>query len=619
MTKVVFQDKVYWLSDQFWEEVEQSQVPALRATFRQGQLHLEPVTRATIDRAFSGKIAGWVTCEHKSVSVFQASLTPSNQQVVIQHYVAAISTALETVAASFVARTGAQGKSRQAAEPTFYLAVQVENKNGQPHLHAHIAVEDRVQVPNEAKSYATHKVQLYQLRPLLMATLRQEFGHRLQKEFGVRIQRTDQGLVLPDVPKALCEASSKRKEQIDQYLAQHKLPNTPLARKYGALATRRWNENPQIGRHDFERKREALGFRGEQITRRISVERTQQPEKVARSLSMLMGLLPQRVTAEARTECLLRVLEKAPLRFDVAVVRREVDQAIARSVQQSLSQAVQKFDQALSGWLAVIERAQSSMKAERFPVIPERPVPTPNASVQQQDPVPPITPQRKPSTASNASQAQPTDSQHTRSRTKGSQHDGMHKSKERAQSQSTEQSMRSQEQARKLLRQLWKSTRVVGAVGAAGIDFAKKTIELYQEISKPIWRLEGPGTRTQPGSLAHAVRDLKPQSRWESHLTAVRAMVRYNGNLDQKLAYGEHVYRQCRRPKFKIPKKSLVVIRDVESAHPGDVAFLRKKAKRAKARVLLVDREWSRTELVKAAKQAPAGQTTRINPSSLGC
>lgn len=110
------------------------------------------------------------------------------------------------------------------------------------------------------------------------------------------------------------------------------------------------------------------------------------------------------------------------------------------------------------------------------------------------------------------------------------------------------------------------------------------------------------------------VRDLKPLSMVESHKAAITAMLKLNGTLDHKLRYGEHVYRQSRKAKFRVPRKSLVVVRDVGSANPKDVTFLLKKAERAKAKVLFVEREHTRFALLQAAKSMKPGEH-RHHPS----
>ena len=65
---------------------------------------------------------------------------------------------------------------------------------------------------------------------------------------------------------------------------------------------------------------------------------------------------------------------------------------------------------------------------------------------------------------------------------------------------------------------------------------------------------------------------------------------------------------QSRKAKFRIPRKSLVVVRDVGQADPKDVAFLLKKAERAKAKVLFVEREHSRFALLQVAKTMRPGE-----------
>jgi hypothetical protein len=153
-----------------------------------------------------------------------------------------------------------------------------------------------------------------------------------------------------------------------------------------------------------------------------------------------------------------------------------------------------------------------------------------------------------------------------------------------------------------------RSYQVIGAVGQVGIRAVQKAVELYQLMAKPVWHVHGEGHKNMPGSVAKMVRDLKPLTRFEAHKAAVMGMIKLNGTLQQKLHYGEYIYRQSRKPKFRVPKKSLIVIRDVWSANPKDVQFLLFKAKQAKAKTILVERQHSRSQLLQFAKSMKPGE-----------
>ncbi len=162
---------------------------------------------------------------------------------------------------------------------------------------------------------------------------------------------------------------------------------------------------------------------------------------------------------------------------------------------------------------------------------------------------------------------------------------------------------------------VFRSYRVVGAVGQLGIQIAKGAIELYSTRSRAICDVRGPGGKKTPGSVAGLVRDLSKLPYLESHRTALRAMAKFNGTLEQKLEHGERVYARARKPKFRIPRQALIIVRDVDAANPRDVKFLVAKAAKANARVLLVEGRWPQSVLKGYAKTMRPGACHRVRGS----
>jgi len=155
---------------------------------------------------------------------------------------------------------------------------------------------------------------------------------------------------------------------------------------------------------------------------------------------------------------------------------------------------------------------------------------------------------------------------------------------------------------------IFRAYQFIGAVGQLGLQVVAKAEELYRIWAKPIWRVHGHGSKNTPGSVAAMVRDLKKLSRYESHQTALQAMLKLNGTLNEKLRYGESVYRRCRKPKFRVPKRSLIIVRDVGQANPKDVRFLMAKVARARAKILFVEQDWPRSVVVKQAQAMRPGE-----------
>ena len=590
MSKVVFQGIGYWLETDFWQEALAAGVDPFRAELRNGVFVSMHLTRDEFAARTGMRVAGWSHSVDKSVSVFLESLSPANRLKVLRQFQASIQKGLEVVAGQFTARTGAQGKVRLPAEVGFAVAIRIEAKNGSPQLHAHIAVDERVRVVGRTESYATHTRELYRYRKVFEAAVTQEFAHRLRNEFGVRVRKTERGLHLPEVPRALCKSSSGRSGQIDDYIAKHQLVNTPVTRRYAALATRRENPDRQVGRVAFRADLLKSGFRGESICRRVSrIPSDGDDSKLREAVLRRVGLEARRLAGSAwefsRNDLLARVLKNAPARYSVAQLERAVKAVLESSNRIGLRESRSRHDQPLysSGnppkqWQRVRDQIEF-LFAERG--------------------------QAKDGNQGDQRNNSQTDSGGTRGQSKST--DGAKAGAGGKADTRSEESTTS-----KATERILRSYRVIGAVGQIGLRVAAQAIELYRIWSKPVWRVQGYGNKRTAGSVAAMVRDLKKLPILESHKVALSAMVKLNGSLDQKLRYGEAVFRRCRRPKFRIPRNALIVVRDVASADPKDLRFLMKKAERANAKILLVERDYSRSALVNHARSMRPGECRRI-------
>jgi hypothetical protein len=580
MTKVVIQGREYWLREEFWQEARDAGFEAILVEIKNGIITTRTISRDEFAARFPGRVANWVKSEPKSISVFREALGDPGQKLLNQLYRDSILAGLETVASEFTARTRAQGKVRLPAEAHFVVVIHTHAKDGSPQLHAHIAVGDRVKVQGQAKTYATHKCELYQLRKLFAATATHHFGNRLQTEFGVRVQKTDQGLVLPDVPKSLCERSSVRTKQIDDYIKRHNLKNTPLTRKYAAIVTRRENRDPLIGRNAFREEVARTGFKAEQIINRVSrdqhldvndrsvVIEIQRIGRVGKNLSKSQGPI-------TRNELLTRAMETAELHRPISHIKRATEAVHIHRRKNGLDKTVSESRRYTKQWQKVIRKIGYILRTKK-------------------------------------EEQSRTESNHRRTNHERAKFDDAHTSQQsqKRPDQEPRPNPVSEQSSdiRRVVEKALRSYQVIGAVGHVGIKAAEIAVELYQTWAKPVWRVHGNGHKTTPGSVAKMVRDLKPLSMVESHKTAITAMLKLNGTLEQKLRYGEYVYRQSRKAKFRIPKKSLIVIRDVGQANPKDVNFLLRKAERAKAKTIFVENEHSKFALMQVAKSMKPGE-----------
>lgn len=569
MTKVVFQDISYWLTMAFWLDCQQAGVLPYLLELQNGKSSWRNISRVELALRHPSRVAGWGHSLPKAASVLYASLSPQRKAQFLASYRESLQCGLEVVFPHFTARTGAQGKVRLPAEVSFVVAIHDQAKDGSPQLHAHLAISDRVTVPGMKKTFATHKVELYQLRELFDAAVTHAYAHKLCTQWGLRVTKTKDGLELPDVPIELCRLGSMRKQQIDDYLKRQQVKSTPLSRSYAALATRQENARGHLGRQLFHTELQRHGFHGESLLHartQVPASREHAVEHVGHAITILLKIQGQ----FTKRELLTHSLKTASPRLTISQIEQAVEGGLQKSKQLGLRTSSNRKQQIIysprhpnATWRSIVTRIEH--------LIMDR----------------------------------------LKGRAEGSHQAGNQaRTKTHADTSSQDRASDSARWQRSVKRVL-QSYQVIGAIGRQGIQFAKKAIELYQEWAKPVWRVNGHGHRNSPGSVAAMVRDLKPLSRHDAHKVAIRAMWKLNGTFKQKLRYGEFVYQSARRAKYRIPKKCLIVIRDVHAAHPKDVRTLLQKAKKAKAKVLLVDRELSRSQLLKAAKQMRPGQWQR--------
>lgn len=603
MTKVVFQSAAYWLTDQFWEDVRTAGQSPRLVECRGDTMTSRPLGRTELASRFAkDRAAGWVHSAHKSVSVFAASLPPGDRSRLLRVYAEAVQTGLKVIAQRMTARTGAQGKVRLPVEPAFVVVIHIEAKGGRPQFHAHIGWPERVQVVGQPKTFAAHTRELYHLRQLFAAVVNHEFGRGLRAEFGVRVQKAgrDGRVVLPDVPKELCRRSSVRKQQVAEYLRQNGLPDTPLARQFGAFATRRQNPDPQIGRRAFHADRVRLGFTPSQVTDRVSKRPAPQPGDRRRVLRAANRLSREKGVWSER-DLTARAIREAPLTQPLDRIRQAVGRVLESPRRHRLvasenrqGQPVWTSAAAARVWRRLARRVERVVGAEKEVKRATKPLKgRPSPGQKQGHRRAGLEKPKAPVTDDGRSDDRPNGQSR---RTRPDFQAGMNKGHNRAD--------RSESAADAVLR----AHRVIGTMGALGKALVERAVELYRLLSRPVLVFDGGLSRRRSSSVAAVARDLRPTPWLRSHAIALRAMVRHYGTLDDKLTLGEAVYRQCRRAKRRIPRNALVVVRRVGSAAPDDVRVLLDQANRAKAQVLFEDGSLTRSQLLRAAVEANRSQ-----------
>jgi len=618
MIKVVFQNRGYWLTVTFEEQVEESGVAAHRLKIEAGKLSTMELSPGDFSRHLPARLAGWVISVEKSFTVFCEALPQKERAKAIRIYDRAVRKAVARVMPEFRARTGAQGKVRIACESTCISAFHAEAYDGSPQFHHHVAFESRVRVPGKTKTYAFNARELYAKKELLQTLVAHEVAYAIQRAFGVRLERSGGSYRLADVPKALCQAASTRTRRIDEYILHHKLPNTPLVRKYVTFVTRREITNKILGRESFQNLLRESQFKSRSICNSFALSREKVDERSPlRRVTTVAQSLALRQSSFAREDLIAHALVhfgpaksaawvigkverllREPQRFRVSVM----DAGITGTTRYTTKQSIRSWDKVISRFEATIPRKSSAQDNQS---VRNESLQRPTELSRTNEAAPPRTRSREYSGTDGGSRST-AGSKHSERNGPTSEQGSSDSQKEHA-----EQKSKYGQTAERFLR--YKS--VILALGNAGLDFANKAVELYETWRKPIWRAHGEGHRDTPGSVSAMARDLKKQSRLESHRQAFRAMAKLHGrSLLDRLNYGEHVYRRCRQPKLRVPKKSLVVISDVGAANPKDVELILRRAARAKAKVILVERDLRRADLVQFARTMRPGQAQRYHP-----
>lgn len=591
MLKVTFTSTAYWNHDEFWQDIERSGLTPTSVRARKGLVSFTSLARETLTKGFAPRVAGWVYSPDKSVSVFIAALPERKRRQAALVLKRAALKALEVVGRHFTARTGAQGKVRLRAEPSFVVAVHPEAKNGSPQWHVHIAVRPRVEVPGQAKTYATHTRELYSLRRLFSAVVNHELAHGLAREFGVRVEEAKHGVRLPDVPRPLCRLSSVRERQIEAYLAKESLTPTPVARRYAAYATRRLNRDKQAGRAAFAR--DAASFQAESICFPV----TQQQKNVhgatavseVRRVRKLARQLVRERGAFGETELLARAVERAAVSTPAIRAVYAAEAVLKTYLAHGLKQGAPKQGQDQYTAHDPLTATKNVIRRHVEYVFGLSDEPRPPKSQAQSGPDPARRNGGGDSTGGSRETRPP----------------------ERPRPKASERST----DTRRLVEKVFESCRVVGAVGQTGLRAVQLIHELWTAYRRPIWRADGQGDRRTPGSVAEMARDLKKTPRLESHRTALSAMARLNAkSLEHRLRYGQAVYRGCRRPKCRLKRNMVVSISNATAAKPRDLAFILKKARRAGAKVIVSDSQPSRLALYEWARSMKPGQLRRQFP-----
>lgn len=566
MTRVVWHDRDYLVGPELWGEAKAFGSDPTCVIVCGSSAYTRRLIAAELSVVFGrGKVGGWEWTPHWTVTAFLESLSSFDRARGLTCLHEAAIFAIQVTGQYFEARHRDRGRPGPKANPTFALFGLAVARDGTPRYHLRAYLQPRVRQDRSKGTYDLRPAdprQLYELRDLFNATAGAKMAEQLRNVFGVRVGPVGRSRepALLDVPPELGEALNFHRQRATAYLAQHHLPNRPLARAWAAWATQGL---PTGGPDPVKEYRAVLarhGFVGVSITRRTSpvtlngdlnagrqihafaavrgeadrlaAERGSfvPADLVACSLKALSG----EQTAEATLEAARRVLE-APRLFDLARIEPTGRRPLLTTAN---SRPV---------WRQVFfETAELSDPARGLrPNVAARP------NTRLADLVGRVTgPRRFSVVVSPAAWA------------------------------------------------------VVRAVSAA-----------HKRAGLPVRRVQGAGTEWTRGTLARLVRDLSPCPVRTGRREALRAATRLHLSSPTTIvAYARAVYPVCSRPQDGLRKGTLVVVENFGAANPELLLALFHRARERGASVLLIDDQARNQQVLRAAWEVLPGRHVIVPP-----
>ncbi len=577
MLKVVHNDRAYYLTPDFSDEVTQTGGEIVCLSIQNGKLTRTVVPHSELGSLLPERVHGWTFSVDKSITVFVEGLDPIKRVRATQLLNEAVYSALAKVLPLFTARVGAQGKLSLPAQPQALVGPHGCNYSGIPNHHWHIEFLQKVFVESLGKYLAFNSKELYQLRRTFNQFVSHEIGCAFQREFGVRAEVKGGNLQFPDVPQSICKAASNRSHQIDAFITKNSLQNTPRNRAFAAILTRKARVNRDLAKLEFNHLLKASGFSSQSICNRVTTADQQavnnsparQIARAAKDLSKTHGRF-------TRAQLLAASAERIGFSKQLDEISKSIEKVLnnpaVKKVGESHDQNHQAFTVTNSqkeGWRKVATKVDS--------VLTEK-----------------VQPRQSPGRDSENSQRSDTASQAT-----GPQPEASRKSSENG-SQAAEDKSQSNSKSHRPSK--W--AKVIYAVGKPARALLKNAKEAYLRWKYPVIVVDGKRDPAAKGSIERLVRDLKPLSRRKSHRRALAAMLKARArNLVDRLAYGEVVYDMARTPKKSIPRNATIVIKNASLARQKDLLFIIRKSVRSKANVLISDRNMKQSCFFQAASK----------------
>lgn len=235
--------------------------------------------------------AGWEGCvtPPKCVSILFSQMSPEDRLLLQKvHWQAAEATI------RFIEKHYAFSRVGSAKEGCRYVPVKLvvpmfehasarptPNHLPDPNLHIHLQILN-IGIDESGSPHAIDSAPIFANQQVITTFYRAKLAAGLRKEFGLVVEVTENGFRIPGIPQELIKIYSKRRQQILDYIAEHK-PTGPNATSLAALETRLRKE-PLISRKElfdhWQETNRAAGFDDKSVARLLR-NRPRKPRQMA--------------------------------------------------------------------------------------------------------------------------------------------------------------------------------------------------------------------------------------------------------------------------------------------------------------------------------------------------
>lgn len=173
----------------------------------------------------------------KSISVYWAMAEPAEKATLLRLHHEAVEAAREYLEEKAgLTRRGQGGKNIESAAMIFACFNHYTSRANDPNLHTHLLILNVV-VREDGTTGTLHNEGLFDHRARADMIYKVHFSLGLMLEMGLRVEEEGPAFRIAEVPKEVCDAFSRRRSEILEYMKEHDLSGAAAA-SIAAVATR---------------------------------------------------------------------------------------------------------------------------------------------------------------------------------------------------------------------------------------------------------------------------------------------------------------------------------------------------------------------------------------------